>query len=751
MANTISETITENIFRNFYGTNTFIEKSAIPKTYAFKSKRGTNYKGYPDFFLDMHNEGIVIVVEAKAIDHDLAENETRYYMQNNKINGNIIGMAVSGQSVDVIRITYFYKLKDSNKIYTLSPFDSFLTLDQITKAFYKAINGDVITDDELNTILSNLNTKFQYNNIKDTDRSLFFSALMIALKNNNFKNTYQSIQIASDNERMEMLESHYMNEAVLNAVTIELRDKITNPSKKYSWQDRFAFIRNVDIPLSEYKSILELIEKKIYQPFQNDEKQDLLGKAYKIFLKKAGKVDNKNIILTPDHIKHLMVRLARLNKDDVVLDTCMGSGGFLMEAMETMIRLSNNDPQKIKKIKEKQLIGFETDPVLFSLACSNMFLHGDGRTNMYYGSSLLSNDPCEKKLKEDIKSLKPTKIIINPPYESNKPIKFVESAIDYLEPNGKLIIIMPNPTLTKNTKDSSKNSAIDNSLTHKILSNAKLDFVIKMPDNLFKEQDRSVYTSIFGFTKTPHDKNDEVLFCELSDDGLVSVQHRGRVDKYGVWQDKENFIINTIFNQNEVDGFSEKREIFVNNDIIPYGISKKQKILSENFVKFSEIFDTSVKGELQSEDCNSDGDYTFITAAAEWKKHDSYQKDCEAIIYAVRSQGSLGRAHYYNVKFIASYLCQILTPANNEKYPVDLEFYSYYLMSIRKQIISDLADGASKLSIKVNPDLDNYLIEYFPYDKQIEFKEEIKRRIIDINNVKAKLKTKEENLYSIIK
>jgi len=45
-----SETITENIFRNFYGVNEFIEKSAIPNEYGFVSKKGTGYNGYPDFF-----------------------------------------------------------------------------------------------------------------------------------------------------------------------------------------------------------------------------------------------------------------------------------------------------------------------------------------------------------------------------------------------------------------------------------------------------------------------------------------------------------------------------------------------------------------------------------------------------------------------------------------------------------------------------------------------------------------------------
>lgn len=35
----VSESITENIFRNYYGPNTFIEKSAIPKSYGFTQKR----------------------------------------------------------------------------------------------------------------------------------------------------------------------------------------------------------------------------------------------------------------------------------------------------------------------------------------------------------------------------------------------------------------------------------------------------------------------------------------------------------------------------------------------------------------------------------------------------------------------------------------------------------------------------------------------------------------------------------------
>lgn len=50
MIKNTSETKTENLLRDFYGSKTFVEKSAIPTVYGFKSKKGTKYKGYPDFF-----------------------------------------------------------------------------------------------------------------------------------------------------------------------------------------------------------------------------------------------------------------------------------------------------------------------------------------------------------------------------------------------------------------------------------------------------------------------------------------------------------------------------------------------------------------------------------------------------------------------------------------------------------------------------------------------------------------------------
>lgn len=50
------------------------------------------------------------MVEAKATDHAAAQDEVQYYMINNKIHKDIIGISVSGQSRENILVTYYLKL-----------------------------------------------------------------------------------------------------------------------------------------------------------------------------------------------------------------------------------------------------------------------------------------------------------------------------------------------------------------------------------------------------------------------------------------------------------------------------------------------------------------------------------------------------------------------------------------------------------------------------------------------------------------
>lgn len=743
----VSETNTENLFRNFYGSTTFIEKSAILASYGFVSKKGTKYKGYPDFFLDTPD--FDIIVEAKALKHSLAEQEVQWYMRNNNISKKIVGIAISGQEESQVKLSYFYVSNKKKKPQRFNVKDKFVTIDNLEKILYKHISGESISSDELIKTIKTINEIFNDNGVKDTERSLLFSGMLIALTNSNFRSIYNNIEKPDEKDLAKtsqaIPESINMSKQMLEAINNQLTRKINSLSKQFSWVDQFSFIKNLEFNLSEYKKILNIIYKKIYVPFQNEEKQDILGRAYKIFLSRSGKIDNKNIIITPDHIKNLMVKLARLNLNDVVIDTCTGTGGFLMEAMEKLNNLAKDDESMLKNIKEHKLIGFEIDSTLFALACSNMFLHGDGRSNMLYRNSLLETDKKQKFINNKdellfnfIREQKPTKCIINPPYEKNKPIKFVHQAIDYLEPNGKLIVIMPSPTLTKNQKDG------DNSLTGKLLKKARLDYVIKMPLQIFSEQGRTVNTSIFGFTKMPHEPDDEVLFYNLKDDGLVSIQHKGRVDKFNRWNDIENQILQAVKNSKEIKGISKKRKIYKGNLLNCAGFTDVAHS-RHNLIKLKDLF-TLEKGSLASTNESPDGKFTFVTASDDWKKSDYADEKGPALVYATGASGSLGKSQYVEGEFVASNLCYVLKPRNNEDKPINLKFYNWYFSAIRDQIFDDLADGTSKLTI-TRESLENYYIEYFPIEEQDRF---VKDHVVRYDNLKKEIQEAEQSLVSEI-
>ncbi len=239
-----------------------------------------------------------------------------------------------------------------------------------------------------------------------------------------------------------------------------------------------------------------------------------------------------------------------------------------------------------------------------------------------------------------------------------------------------------------------------------------------MPFKLFSEQKRTVNTSVFGFTKTAHSENDEVVFYNLEDDGLVSVQHKGRIDKFNKWTEYKNDILDCVLNSKE--GVNcEKRKIFKNGILNCSGI-RDHGGTNSSMVKISDLFDI-VSGTLASENAE-EGAYDFITGSEDWKKHTEYTHDTEAIVYVVAAAGSLGRSHYVNGKFCASNLCLILTPKKESKRPVNLQFYNAYLNNLRKRIVSDLADGTSKLTIN-HTLLKDYFIEYVSIEDQNSFVE----------------------------
>ena len=133
------------------------------------------------------------------------------------------------------------------------------------------------------------------------------------------------------------------------------------------------------------------------------------------------------------------------------------------------------------------------------------------------------------------------------------------------------------------------------------------------------------------------------------------------------------------------------------------------------------------KGVLQSTKCIL-GEFDFITAAEDWKTHHEYTHECEALIIAVAASGSLGRTHYVDSKFISSDLCFILTPKDEEKYPLNLAFYHFVFNSIRPVLVAATKSGTSKESINQN-NLKKYEVPYFDIEQQDLWIEKLKNTL----------------------
>ena len=228
-------------------------------------------------------------------------------------------------------------------------------------------------------------------------------------------------------------------------------------------------------------------------------------------------IDNdaaNDVVLTPRYVTKFMAQCARTNKDSFVWDKAMGSAGFLVSAMDIMIKdaretITNPDEleAKIKHIKENQLLGIEILGNIYILAVLNMILMGDG------SSSVLQGDSHEYVLSEEFPA---NVFLLNPPYSaSGKGFNFVEEAFNQMT-NGYGAIII---------QDSAGNGQ-GLPYTKRILKNNTLEASIKMPSGLFGNK-ASVSVCIFVFkVGRPHEEDDLVTFIDRSEDGYSRLNRK---------------------------------------------------------------------------------------------------------------------------------------------------------------------------------------------------------------------------------
>lgn len=286
-------------------------------------------------------------------------------------------------------------------------------------------------------------------------------------------------------------------------------------------------ITNNQEAIDEFISCVEEISDNINSDFWQGE--DVMAIFFNEFNRYKGKSEQGQVF-TPDHITSLMYRLTETGKDDIVLDAACGSGAFLVKAMCNMVKeAGGNRTNKAKEIKQTQLFGIEFDREIFALACANMLIHKDGKTN------LEQLDSRSEEAARWIRSKNATRVLMNPPFENKYGcIDIVKNTLDNVQKDAICAFILPDKKMEKVAK------------SRRILKQHTLLKIIKLPENVFIE---GVTTSIFIFKAgVPH--GDRSIFaCYIEDDGLETVKNQGRQDTKDRWQEIEDRWVDVIQKQ----------------------------------------------------------------------------------------------------------------------------------------------------------------------------------------------------------
>ena len=264
--------------------------------------------------------------------------------------------------------------------------------------------------------------------------------------------------------------------------------------------------------------------------------EDVMGIFFNEFNRYKKKSESGQIF-TPEHITDFMYKILEVNMDDCILDATCGSGGFLVKAMANMIREAGGmETKKSGEIKSKQLYGIEFDREIYALACANMLIHKDGKTN------LEQMDARTDAASEWMQSKPITKVLMNPPYENKYGcMAIVENVLDSVPAHTQCAFILPDKKLEKASKTQMK----------RILKNHRLRKVIKLPEDLFFGV--GITTSIFVFESGIGQDGKEFFACYMESDGLATVKNKGRHDVYGKWAAIEAHWVDVVEKQSGDD------------------------------------------------------------------------------------------------------------------------------------------------------------------------------------------------------
>lgn len=248
---------------------------------------------------------------------------------------------------------------------------------------------------------------------------------------------------------------------------------------------------------------------------------DLLGEAYEYLLKNFADESGKKAgeFFTPRQVVDLLVRILDPQPEETVYDPACGSGGMLVETINT-VRTQGGDTRTLR------LYGQEVNLTTSAIARMNLFLHDIEDFKIVRGDTLRSpglREPDGRISHFDV-------VLANPPFSlqnwgadtwaadprsfcgippaKNGDYAWIEHMVASMTPEtGRVGVVMPHGVLFRGGKEGK--------IRECLIKDDRLEAVIGLPPNLFYSTSIPACLLIFRAAKSDERKN-RILFIDGS-------------------------------------------------------------------------------------------------------------------------------------------------------------------------------------------------------------------------------------------
>lgn len=524
---------------------------SIDEALATASKHGTGNAGFPEF-VGVVGE-FVVVVEDKAelayherltdkgvIDTSVdsvvnyAVNGAYHYAKHIAQNSpfkQVFALGVSGDAKHH-RITPLY-VDDREAYRRLPDLESFTSFSQanIREYYVRNVLGEE-TDVEKTTeqILKDAAELHEYlrnyGALSEQQKPLVVAGILLAL-NETVSHGFSIASLTGD-----AMDGSRDGDKILDGIERQLRrSKVAPDAKRDKLIHEFQFIadserlneRNERLGMTPLRYFTEFLNERVFKSILYQRStEDFIGRFYGEFMHySGGDGQSLGIVLTPSHVCDLMCDLVDVQSDDVVLDPCCGTGGFLISAMHRMLAGAPSE-DVCRSIRKRQIHGIELQAHMFASAVTNMILRGDGKANVECGDFLV-REAGELQLKQATVGL------MNPPYSQGKKdapeqyeISFVEHLLDSCVEGARVAVIVPQSSMTGKTN-------AEKQFKRSILKHHTLEGVITCNTDTFYGVGTNPVIAVFTAGE-PHDPDHVAKFIDFRDDGYEVRAHVGLVE-----------------------------------------------------------------------------------------------------------------------------------------------------------------------------------------------------------------------------